>query len=124
MSFLILLLLSSSICRNVCLLDSLFSDVFFVTFACSVLLFSIISVGILSSLLFDTAGVVLVVFTIASRLRVGDVYLGFFCVFGILGTSLVASMSYDIVKFRLSDDFGGSFLLRSYEIVSLVSIVA
>ena len=57
-------------------------------------------------------------------MRVSDVCLGFFCVFGILGKSLVASMSYDIVKFRVSDDFRGRFLLRSYGVVSLVSIAA
>ena len=78
MSIFIFLLLSSSISRNVCLVDSLLSDISFVTLACSVLLFSSRRVEILSSLLIVTEVVVFIVFPIASRVLVFGFCLGFF----------------------------------------------
>ena len=40
------------------------------------------------------------------------------------GKSCVVLISYETVKFRLRDNFGGKFLLRSYGVMSLVSIAA
>ena len=125
MSILLFLLLSSSICRNVSFfLDLLLSDIILVTFACSVLLFLTRCVEIVSSFWFGAGVDVSIVFSIASRVRVFVFCLSFFCVLYMFGKSCVALISYETVKFRLRDDFGGRFLLRSYGVVSLVSIAA
>ena len=70
MSSFILLLLSSSICRNVNLLDLLLSDIILSTFACSVLLFLSRNVEILSLLRVGTIVDLVATFPIASRVRV------------------------------------------------------
>ena len=70
MSSFILLLLSSSICRNVDLLHSLLSHIILSTFACFVLLFSSRNIEILSLLRVETIVDLVATFPIALRVRV------------------------------------------------------
>ena len=107
MSSFILSLLSSRICKNVSILDSLFSEMIFATLVCSVLLFSSRRVEIVSSLgLVDAVGV-LVAVPIASLVRSCVFCFIFFVVFDIFGNPFVALMSYKTVKLSFNDGFGG-----------------
>ena len=47
-----------------------------------------------------------------------------FVVIDMFGNSFVALMSYETAKLRLKDNFRGRVLLRSYGVVSLISIAA
>ena len=87
-------------------------------FACSVLLFSSRKVKIVSSLEIVATVGVLVAVPITSRVSF------FFVVFDMFGSSFVTLMSYETVKLRFNDDFGWRVVLRSYGVVSLVSIAA
>ena len=113
-------LLSSNICRNVSLLDSFFSKTILVTFACFVLLFSSRRVEIVSSLEIVAAVGMLAAVPIAPRVRSCVFCFIFFVMVDMFGSSSVVLMSYETVKLRFNDDFGGIFLLRSHGVVSLL----
>ena len=89
----VLLFLSSSICRNVNLLDLLLSDIILLTLACSNLLFSSSSVEILSSLGGEAIVDLVATFPITSRVHVFGFCLRFLFVFDMFRKSFVALIS-------------------------------
>ena len=75
---------------------------------------------IVSSLEIVAAVGMLAAVPIAPRVRSCVFCFIFFVMVDMFGSSSVVLMSYETVKLRFNDDFGGIFLLRSHGVVSLL----